>query len=86
MAVGNRVSGTVAGQSDGELLVFGRCPDSIVRVESRTRPVEHILSRVDVHQLAFNEHLEYGAAEGFREGLDIVERQMDEGFPFFGPG
>ncbi len=47
-------------------------------MESRVRPFEHPLSRLDVHQLTLNEHREHRAAEGLGESGDIMERQMDE--------
>lgn len=77
-AVASALAGTVARKSDRELLVIGGDPDLIVHVETRVRPGEHALSRLDVHQLALHEHLEHGASEGLCESSDVVERHMDE--------
>jgi len=43
------------------------------------RPVEHAVSRLDIHELAFDEQLEHCTAERFGERGDIMERQADEG-------
>jgi hypothetical protein len=75
----NRISGTVTSKPDGELLVVGSCPDSVVRVETRMRPGEHALSRLDVHGFTLYGHLEHGAAESLRERSHVVERQRHEG-------
>jgi hypothetical protein len=48
-------------------------------MESRVRPGEHALSRLDIQELTLDEHLEYRAAERFGQGRDIVQRQPDEG-------
>ena len=50
-----------------------------MHVESRVRPGEHALGRLDVHQFAFHEHLEHCAAERFGQCRDVMERQVNEG-------
>ncbi len=42
------------------------------------RPIEHTLSRLDVHQLTLDEHLEHRTAEGLGESCDVMERQSYE--------
>ena len=51
----------------------------VVDVESRVWPVEHALSRLDIQQLAFHEHLEHRATERLGQCGDVVEGQLDEG-------
>ena len=74
----NWITGTVAGQPYGELLVVGRGPNGVMYMESRVRPSEHALSRLDVHQLTLHEEPEHCAAEGFGECGNVVEWEVDE--------
>ena len=47
--------------------------------QSRVRPGEHALSRLDVHQFTLYEHLEHGSTEGLGESGHVMERHMHEG-------